>query len=176
MVLKCFIYNPPNIPFETIFPYNIPQTSWQVWGYSRCSYPPRAKILPSDTIRAYTEHNIYKHVLRLAAIVVYLPSWYKCTFLALNMFVISLVARNSLEAQMGHEFKIYDLCVVPSFKPLIYRKCYKRFCCYFWQSQTERLPVSPGGWAVPQNTALMKHLSAWLCVPRVYRADHVWED
>ncbi len=82
----------------------------------------------------------------------------------LSVFVISLTAWASLEAQMGLEFKIYDLCVVPSFNALIYRKCYKHFCCYFWQSQTEQLPVSPGGWAVPKNTALMKHLSAWLFV------------
>lgn len=82
----------------------------------------------------------------------------------LSVFVISLMAWASLEAQMGHEFKIYDMCVVPSFNALIYRKCYKHFCCYFWQSQTEQLPVSPGGWALPKNTALMKHLSARLSV------------
>ncbi len=82
----------------------------------------------------------------------------------LNVFVISLTAWASLEAQMGLKFKMYDLCVVPSFNALIYRKCYKHFCCYFWQSQTEQLPVSPGGWAVPKNTALMKHLSVYASV------------
>lgn len=110
----------------------------------------------------------------LVQLFVYLPNWYRLNVLSfiiyfslnwgLSVFVISLMAWASLEAQMGHEFKIYDLCVVPSFNALIYRKCYKHFCCYFWQSQTEQLPVSPGGWALPKNRALMKHLSAWLFV------------